>query len=275
MFSYNTVRISDSVIQCCVATLDCPAVASIVQLNWNSHDHWPSTSTVYLFQAVNDFQTSLLLGIILVNIIFDFEIMCIVSPLHVYSLSFLLTDIHSGLLKNVCHSLWWSSRGTVTFPLNLAQGLRRAKLVAQQAVDSILNSKEPQDLISTRLLKEVRKLLKISRKNPNTIENNHDHILSSSIRSGPFSINSYCYWYIRGMWYVTIIGQLWISHYFNSYGASCFTVAGVVKCAVVLTLIYFSCIVVIMYSKTNYTIVYIYSSFIDEKPTVFKWNKTM
>ena len=55
----------------------------------------------------------------------------------------------------------------VTFPLSLAQGLRRAKLVPQQAVDSILNSKEPQDLINvTRLLKEVRNLLKISRKHP-------------------------------------------------------------------------------------------------------------
>ena len=54
----------------------------------------------------------------------------------------------------------------VTFPLSLAQGLRRAKLVPQQAVDNILDSKEPQDLINTRLLKEVRKLLKISRKHP-------------------------------------------------------------------------------------------------------------
>ena len=52
----------------------------------------------------------------------------------------------------------------VTFPLSLAQGLRRAKLVPQQAVDSILNSKEPQDLINTRLLKEVRNLLKVSKK---------------------------------------------------------------------------------------------------------------
>ena len=54
----------------------------------------------------------------------------------------------------------------VTFPLSLAQGLRRAKLVPQQAVDSILNSKEPQDLVITRLLKEVRNLLKISKKHP-------------------------------------------------------------------------------------------------------------
>ena len=53
----------------------------------------------------------------------------------------------------------------VTFPLSLAQGLRRAKLVPQQAVDSILNSKEPQDRANvTRLLTEVRNLLKISRK---------------------------------------------------------------------------------------------------------------
>ena len=53
----------------------------------------------------------------------------------------------------------------VTFPLSLAQGLRRAKLVSQQAVDSILNSKEPQDLANvTRLLKEVRNLLKVSKK---------------------------------------------------------------------------------------------------------------
>ena len=55
----------------------------------------------------------------------------------------------------------------VTFPLSLAQGLRRAKLVPQQAVDSILNSKEPQDLANvTRLLKNVRNMLKISRKDP-------------------------------------------------------------------------------------------------------------
>ena len=55
----------------------------------------------------------------------------------------------------------------VTFPLSLAQGLRRAKLVPLQAVDSILNSKEPQDLINvTRLLKEVRNLLKVSKKHP-------------------------------------------------------------------------------------------------------------
>ena len=55
----------------------------------------------------------------------------------------------------------------VTFPLSLAQGLRRAKLVPQQAVDSILNSKEPQDLTNvTRLLREVRNLLKISRNDP-------------------------------------------------------------------------------------------------------------
>ena len=44
----------------------------------------------------------------------------------------------------------------VTFPLSLAQGLRRAKLVPQQAVDSILNSKEPQDLINNRLLVSKR-----------------------------------------------------------------------------------------------------------------------
>ena len=55
----------------------------------------------------------------------------------------------------------------VTFPLSLAQGLRRAKLVPQQAVDSILNSQVPQDRVNvTRLLKEVRNLLKISRKDP-------------------------------------------------------------------------------------------------------------
>ena len=55
----------------------------------------------------------------------------------------------------------------VTFPLSLAQGLRKANLVPQQAVDSILNSKEPQDLISvTRLLKNVRNLLKVSKKHP-------------------------------------------------------------------------------------------------------------
>ena len=59
----------------------------------------------------------------------------------------------------------------VTFPLSLAQGLRRAKLVPQQAVDSILNSKEPQDLTNvTRLLKEVRNLLKISRKHPEQLK---------------------------------------------------------------------------------------------------------
>ena len=55
----------------------------------------------------------------------------------------------------------------VTFPLPLAHGLRRAKLVPQQAVDSILNSKEPQDLANvTRLLKNVRNLLKVSKKHP-------------------------------------------------------------------------------------------------------------
>ena len=55
----------------------------------------------------------------------------------------------------------------VTFPLSLAQGLRKANLVPQQAVDSILNSKEPQDLANvTRLLKNVRNMLKISRKHP-------------------------------------------------------------------------------------------------------------
>ena len=54
----------------------------------------------------------------------------------------------------------------VTFPLSLAQGLKRAKLVPQQAVDSILNSKEPDRANVTRLLREVRNLLKISRKHP-------------------------------------------------------------------------------------------------------------
>ena len=55
----------------------------------------------------------------------------------------------------------------VTFPLGLAHGLRRANLVPQQAVDSILNSKEPQHLTNViRLLKEVRKLLNISKKHP-------------------------------------------------------------------------------------------------------------
>ena len=57
----------------------------------------------------------------------------------------------------------------VAFPLSLAQGLRRAKLVPQQAVDSILNSKEPQDLANvTRLLKNVRNLLKVSKKQSRT-----------------------------------------------------------------------------------------------------------
>ena len=55
----------------------------------------------------------------------------------------------------------------VAFPLSLAQSLRRAKLVSQQQVDSILNSKEPQDPVNvTRLLKEVRNLLKVSKKHP-------------------------------------------------------------------------------------------------------------
>ena len=59
----------------------------------------------------------------------------------------------------------------VTFPLSLAQGLRRAKLVPQQAVDSILNSQVPQDRVNvTRLLKEVRNLLKISRKHPEQLK---------------------------------------------------------------------------------------------------------
>ena len=56
----------------------------------------------------------------------------------------------------------------VTFPLSLAQGLRRAKLVPQQAVDSIPDSKEPQDLINNRLLKEVRNLLEVSKKQSRT-----------------------------------------------------------------------------------------------------------
>ena len=56
----------------------------------------------------------------------------------------------------------------VSFPLCLAHGLRRAKLVPQQAVDSILNSKESQDLINTRLLREVRNLLKVSKKQSRT-----------------------------------------------------------------------------------------------------------
>ena len=54
----------------------------------------------------------------------------------------------------------------VTFPLSLAQSLKRADLVSQQQVESILNSKEPQDLVNTRLLKEVRNLLKVSKKHP-------------------------------------------------------------------------------------------------------------
>ncbi len=55
----------------------------------------------------------------------------------------------------------------VTFPLSLAKSLRRAKLVSQEQVDSILNSKEPQDLVNvSRLLKEVRNLLRVSRKHP-------------------------------------------------------------------------------------------------------------
>ena len=99
------------------------------------------------------------------NIIFDFEIMCIVLLLHVYSLLFLLIVFIVDYFQ-VFVNHFDDLVEVVTFPLSLAQGLRRAKLVPQQAVDSILNSKEPQDLISTRLLKEVRKLLKISRKNP-------------------------------------------------------------------------------------------------------------
>ena len=59
----------------------------------------------------------------------------------------------------------------VTFPLSLAQGLRRANLVPQQAVDSILNSKEPQDLVNvTKLLKEVRNLLEVSKKHPEQLK---------------------------------------------------------------------------------------------------------
>ena len=59
----------------------------------------------------------------------------------------------------------------VTFPLSLAQSLRRANLVSQEQVDSILNSKEPQDLVNvTRLLKEVRNLLKVSRKHPEQLK---------------------------------------------------------------------------------------------------------
>ena len=59
----------------------------------------------------------------------------------------------------------------VTFPLSLAQSLRRANLVSQEQVDSILNSKEPQDRVNiTRLLKEVRNLLKVSRKHPEQLK---------------------------------------------------------------------------------------------------------
>ena len=59
----------------------------------------------------------------------------------------------------------------VTFPLSLAQSLRRANLISQEQVDSILNSKEPQDLVNiTRLLKEVRNLLKVSRKHPEQLK---------------------------------------------------------------------------------------------------------
>ena len=100
------------------------------------------------------------------NIIFDFEIMCIVLLLHVYSLLFLfivfIVDYFQVFVNHFDDLV-----EVVAFPLSLAQGLRRAKLVPQQAVDSILNSKEPQDLISvTRLLKNVRNLLKVSKKDP-------------------------------------------------------------------------------------------------------------
>ena len=57
----------------------------------------------------------------------------------------------------------------VTFPLSLAHSLKKAKLVPQQAVDNILNSKEPQDLVNViKLLREVRNLLKVSKKQSRT-----------------------------------------------------------------------------------------------------------
>ena len=89
------------------------------------------------------------------NIIFDFEIMCIVLLLHVYSLLFLLIVFIVDYFQ-VFVNHFDDLVEVVTFPLSLAQGLRRAKLVPQQAVDSILNSKEPQDLINTRLLVSKR-----------------------------------------------------------------------------------------------------------------------
>ena len=73
----------------------------------------------------------------------------------------------------------------VTFPLSLAQGLRRAKLVPQQAVDSILNSKEPQDLINNQTTQRSQELAQSLKE---AIENKNNHILSSSIRSGQSSI---------------------------------------------------------------------------------------
>ena len=49
-------------------------------------------------------------------------------------------------------------------PLGLAQSLKRADIVSQTQVDNILNSKEPQHVDVTRLLKGVRNLFKVSRK---------------------------------------------------------------------------------------------------------------
>ena len=90
------------------------------------------------------------------NIIFDFEIMCIVLLLHVYSLLFLLIVFIVDYFQ-VFVNHFDDLVEVVTFPLSLAQGLRRAKLVPQQAVDSILNSKEPQDRVNvTRLLVSKR-----------------------------------------------------------------------------------------------------------------------
>ena len=61
----------------------------------------------------------------------------------------------------------------VTFPLSLAQGLRKANLVPQQAVDSILNSKEPQDL--AQCYQTTQEMSGTCSKYRGSIQNNQKH----------------------------------------------------------------------------------------------------
>ena len=51
----------------------------------------------------------------------------------------------------------------ITYPLGLAQSLRKDELVPQQLVDSILQNNESQDVKVNKLLREVKVLFKVSR----------------------------------------------------------------------------------------------------------------